>query len=195
MAVLKRQPKPTDPTWAGAVHSALCRAASILAGCGRRKDAAVAYEEMLGLERGARMDRCPLTRMNAAQVNVLLGRFERAVELGRECEQVLDACKTGRQYIHPQKLPLLERGFRPIVYATLASAYEWLGRQPDCDHYHNRALAISRGGPPGVLDVMTCHDRAARRCLAAGDLAAAEQHLAQPFDFYKAVFDRPSRFG
>lgn len=103
-----------------------------------------------------------------------MGRFERAIEVGREAEELLDAAKragyTGKM---AETALMLERNERSQVYAMMSDALEGLGRLVECADYHT--LAIDCSLRSGITFPDTCYHWQARALREMGKVVEADE--------------------
>lgn len=138
VALLQQQRNSRDCTWAQIFSNAGGAVAQIYKTLGRVEEAADLAEQCVEVARLAR--KMPLRTVAVAvmlvQLCLDLGRFERAVEVGRETEQLLDRAKAGLDGANPLMVQMNELVDWPVLCATLAAAFEGLGRMEECWTYH-----------------------------------------------------------
>lgn len=122
--------------------------------CGRLEEAAAALRYAIAVQRTARVEKpCPYPHIWLAIVYVEMGQFQRAVEIGLEGEPLVEAQKGSRSAL---------AGVAHILWATLANAYEGLGRMDRCWNYHRRAFDDGLWRGRSSAEGMTCFGRMAR---------------------------------
>ena len=185
IALFKRAALPTDPDWAESVGRAFSFLANIMRSSGRLEEAVAALEEAIEVRRvgGLReMDTSIHSMLTLAYVET--GRYEKALERGKEMEAFIEAVRTGTVQAQGDYLYLVKWALRPSLYVALASAYEGLGRMKACTKYHKRALSIIEQVKIASGDFMSCFDREARLLCEQGQVVKAEECLQRPLKDY-----------
>lgn len=128
IALFKRAALPTHPGWAESVGRALMFLANIMRSSGRLEEAVAALEEAVEVRRvgGLReMDTSIHSMLTLAYVET--GRYEKALEGGKEVEAFIEAVRTGTVQALGDYLYFVRWALRPSLYVALASAYEAWG--------------------------------------------------------------------
>lgn len=128
---------------------------------------------------------------------VEMQHFERAVEWGQEAERVVESL-TSAASSDLDDCALVMRQTLFILYATLACAFEGLGRIAESMQYHDRAVntGILNHGSTIAVEVMTLFEREARLLLGQGKAAEAAQLLVNTaLSNYIIQLEKPGGLG
>ena len=147
---------------------------------GRFQEAAAALEEAIEVQHPGRVKASDVVPyISLAQACIEMGQFGRAVERGREAERMVASWITAARNAGDmeRKVLQLQMTISPVLYATLASAYEGLGRVEECFQYHVRVADLLNRREGSSLELATVFKRHARLLLEQGEMAEAEELL------------------
>ena len=196
LTLLKRNIAPSDPTRLTSLTTASMAASDTLKVCNRHDEAARILEEAMEECRAARAPRGYYVLLSLAKAYLEMGRFEAALEVGRQAEELMDAPTSGGGGVAAHGRSAVDPSVRVALYAAMATAIEGLGRLQDCTEYDTMALDISAVSI-GMFspDTMSCFCRQARLLYEMGKAVEAEEMYQKPLRHYVQFIKEPGSQG
>lgn len=155
VSILKSRPAPGDHEWGRSPLNASCLLGAELWARGRLEEAAAAHEAGLEAERISGVwpkDAGP--HVHLLLVYVAMGKFKEVIEMGKATLPLIDPPADPRGHEREAMMIAMHVPFnRANLFGALAEAYEGLGDQHMCAHFHNAAIALCRGPNMGMMPI------------------------------------------